>query len=124
MNNISFLSENFQFLEVKFSIYLNRCVFVVASTIITDEYFSYTYLPGTFILSSRTKNVSKLFSPANRVRVGHWYTWIWRVQGLYESADGQSAIRDGMYQGLYDYADGQRMPLETAEYMRMFDTEL
>ena len=25
----SFLSENFQFLEVKFSIYLNRCVFVM-----------------------------------------------------------------------------------------------
>ena len=24
-----FLSENFQFLEVKFSIYLNRCVFVM-----------------------------------------------------------------------------------------------
>ena len=28
MKNISFLSENFQFLEVKFSIYLNRRVFV------------------------------------------------------------------------------------------------
>ena len=25
----SFLSENFQFLEVKFSIYLNRCVFIM-----------------------------------------------------------------------------------------------
>ena len=29
MKNISFLSENFQFLEVKFSIYLNRRVFVM-----------------------------------------------------------------------------------------------
>ena len=30
MKNIRvFLSENFQFLEVKFSIYLNRCVFVM-----------------------------------------------------------------------------------------------
>ena len=28
MKNISFLSENFQFLEVKFSIYFNRRVFV------------------------------------------------------------------------------------------------
>ena len=28
MKNISFLSENFQFFEVKFSIYLNRRVFV------------------------------------------------------------------------------------------------
>ena len=31
--NISFLSENFQFLEVKFSIYLNRRVFVMKKTI-------------------------------------------------------------------------------------------
>ena len=29
MKNISFLSENFQFLEVKFSIYLKRHVFVM-----------------------------------------------------------------------------------------------
>ena len=28
--NISFLSENFQFLELKFSIYLHRRVFVIA----------------------------------------------------------------------------------------------
>ena len=32
MKNISFLSENFQFLEVKFSTYLNRHVFVMSST--------------------------------------------------------------------------------------------
>ena len=30
MKNIFFLSENFQFLEIKFSIYLNRCAFVMA----------------------------------------------------------------------------------------------
>ena len=29
MKNISFLSENFQILEVKLPIYLNRCVFVM-----------------------------------------------------------------------------------------------
>ena len=29
MKNISFLSENFHFLEVKFSLYLNRHVFVM-----------------------------------------------------------------------------------------------
>ena len=29
-NIISFLSESFQFLEVKFSIYLNRSVFVMS----------------------------------------------------------------------------------------------
>ena len=28
----SFLSENFQFLDVKFSIFLNRCVFVMNFT--------------------------------------------------------------------------------------------
>ena len=34
MKNIRvFLFENFQFLEVKFSIYLNRCVFVMFSNI-------------------------------------------------------------------------------------------
>ena len=33
MKNIRvFLSENFQFLEVKFSIHLNRCVFVMQDT--------------------------------------------------------------------------------------------
>ena len=31
----SFLSEIFQFLEVKFSIYLNRCVFIMASHSVT-----------------------------------------------------------------------------------------
>ena len=30
----SFLSDNFQFLEVKFSIYLNRCVFVMVNTVV------------------------------------------------------------------------------------------
>ena len=30
-----FLSENFQFLEMKFSIYLNRCVFVMLSFVIS-----------------------------------------------------------------------------------------
>ena len=29
MKDIRVLSQNFQFLEVKFSIYLNRCVFVM-----------------------------------------------------------------------------------------------
>ena len=34
MKNISFLSEIFQFLEVKFSLYLNRQVFVMFNIII------------------------------------------------------------------------------------------
>ena len=33
MKNSSFLSENFQFLEVKFSIYLNRRVFVMTNLV-------------------------------------------------------------------------------------------
>ena len=36
----SFLSENFQFLEVKFSIYLNRHVFVMNSTALGKEFYS------------------------------------------------------------------------------------
>ena len=40
MNNIRvFLSENFQFLEVKFSIYLNRCVFVMCSHFAMDDIY-------------------------------------------------------------------------------------
>ena len=31
MKNISFSSENFQFLKVKFSIYLNRRVFIMGN---------------------------------------------------------------------------------------------
>ena len=31
MKNVTFLSENVQFLEVKFSIFLNRCVFIMFS---------------------------------------------------------------------------------------------
>ena len=32
----SFLFENFQFLEEKFSIYLNRCVFVISASVHSD----------------------------------------------------------------------------------------
>ena len=34
---LSFLSENFQFLEMEFSIYLNRCVFVMISNCVRDK---------------------------------------------------------------------------------------
>ena len=34
MKNIRALSENFLFLELKFSIYLNRCVFVILFIVI------------------------------------------------------------------------------------------
>ena len=40
MKNIIFLFENFQFLEVKFSIYLNRRVFVTISpTLFAFKFF-------------------------------------------------------------------------------------
>ena len=42
MKNIGvFLSENFQFLEVKFSIYLNRRVFVISNT--DSDFHSFMY---------------------------------------------------------------------------------
>ena len=46
MKNISFLSENFQFLEVKCSIYLNRRDFVMLTTCdkIREMSVSYTSL--------------------------------------------------------------------------------
>ena len=42
---LSFLSENFQFLEVKFSIYLNRCVFVMAYVF---QYYSNSFVVNPF----------------------------------------------------------------------------
>ena len=42
MKNISFfLSENFQFLEVKFSIYLNRRVFVMGRNLTTEPFITF-----------------------------------------------------------------------------------
>ena len=54
MKNISFFSENFQFLEMKFSIYLNRRVFVMFNSIsfILIESADVTYEPR------HVKNVS------------------------------------------------------------------
>ena len=37
MKNISFLSEKYQFLEMKFSIYLNRRVFVMLGLFTLDQ---------------------------------------------------------------------------------------
>ena len=45
MKNIRvFLSENFQFLEVKFSIYLNRHVFVMLTTTAADNILLFLYV--------------------------------------------------------------------------------
>ena len=43
----SFLSENFQFLEVKFSIYLNRCVFVM---LFRHYFFGFLHISVTMYL--------------------------------------------------------------------------
>ena len=40
MKNISFLSENFQFLEVKFSILLKRRVFAMALSVVALESYN------------------------------------------------------------------------------------
>ena len=50
-NYQSFLSENFQFLEVKFSIYLNRRVFVMKSGKSIKRTFSWNFYSFPFILS-------------------------------------------------------------------------
>ena len=49
MKNISFLSKHFQFLEVKFSIYLNRHVFVMIyefSNCVYIYIYIYIYMPS------------------------------------------------------------------------------
>ena len=49
MKNISFLSENFQFLEMKFSIYWNRCVFVrLPVPVISDPVLANVFLEPIF----------------------------------------------------------------------------
>ena len=43
MKRISFLSENFQFLEMKFSIYLNRRVFVMRRSARASSMVQHTF---------------------------------------------------------------------------------
>ena len=65
MKNIIFLSENFQFLEAKFSIYLNRRVFVMfpisrckilISVLFLDESFKSTNTCGFLIFPLKRLN--------------------------------------------------------------------
>ena len=63
----SFLSENFQFLEVKFSIYLNRRVFVMSSQLLFFTNFE-NLIPRMFhmLLSSiRIAVLEKLINGSN-----------------------------------------------------------
>ena len=53
MKNISFLSDTFQFLEVKFSIYLNRLVFVMVFSLFLQE--NITWILITVALSTHEK---------------------------------------------------------------------
>ena len=70
-----FLSENFQFLEVKFSIYLNRRVFVMwfvdssytVKTIISLHYCALTSLGKTFVYLAFYSKWKKLFVSDNIV---------------------------------------------------------
>ena len=57
MNNIRFLSENFMFLEVKFSIYLNRRVFVMFFKIVYSDTNSTSPYNGQ--MSSSDHHVNK-----------------------------------------------------------------
>ena len=59
MKNIILLSENFQFLMVKFSIYLNRSVFVMATSgqlgLISNPHIYVKKNPGMGSMISRTR---------------------------------------------------------------------
>ena len=59
MKNISFLSENFKFLEVKFSIYLNRCVFIMYD----HMGISNSHLGGLTPVSQSQKNLIACLVP-------------------------------------------------------------
>ena len=56
MKNISFLSENFQFLEVKFSIYFNRQVFVMNLRIWLSQNLGALQYVHVYILFTPTEN--------------------------------------------------------------------
>ena len=58
MKNIRvFISENFQFFEVKFSIYLNRCVFIMDLS-----YMPLIYVKKKFGQSSFMGYLNKIFT--------------------------------------------------------------
>ena len=64
----SFSSENFQFLEVKFSIYLNRCVFVMQTNwpVQFAVLSSYRYLNSYLTCKKKTNKKTVVFSPVKR----------------------------------------------------------
>ena len=68
----SFLSKNFQFLEVKFSIYLNRCVFVMrtgAQTRTRNGFISLDLEKETYFKALRKHaylNILKILPPKNK----------------------------------------------------------
>ena len=61
---LDFLSENFQFLEVKFSIYLNRCVFVMTSPLLCGLQISLSKTDEICILAipNQTSTIS-MYTP-------------------------------------------------------------
>ena len=57
MKNIGvFLSENFQFLEVKFSIYLNRRVFVMSTKTLWTDLFPIARCLVSFMITMFYRN--------------------------------------------------------------------
>ena len=61
MKNIRVLSENFQFLEVKFSIYLNRRVFVMS----LDERYLFNYMCELFEIYTEKRRKNSRFMSYN-----------------------------------------------------------
>ena len=72
---IRFLSENFQFLVVKFSIYLNRRVFVMR-----PNYHSYPYKSRSEL--SQTNNESSDYYSRFSSRFPFTFYWVFIIKGL------------------------------------------
>ena len=73
MKNISFLLENFQFLEVKFSTYLNRHAFVLSlSGYLGQVIISFLFCWASKIFSSLLRKILNLYGPfhAKNVSLG------------------------------------------------------
>ena len=60
--NQSFLSENFQFLEVKFSIYLNRRVFVTTRNLLNS------YVPTASGIQEKQLDIQNIVQPSVKSR--------------------------------------------------------
>ena len=69
----SFLSENFQFLEVKFSVYLNRHVFVMFSSPHIIEIFFLCFPEKGFDITCNLENLHEMSNPIFWEKYGKYH---------------------------------------------------